>query len=255
MKGVLSVKNFEQYQHYKDRKPPWIKLYNDVLDDYAFEVLPDASKAHLMLIWLLASRTDNRIPNDPEWIARKIGATGPVDIAGLISAGFLAESDGLPGPGDTPLADREQEVCPESEEEAETKKESESGREPEAGSGSSEPAANGMAIGGREPTGRNGSAKHHPVAQAFENYNLVAGDLGLPRAEKLTPERRRKLRARLKDHGIDGWNGALVALEDQPFLLGKGPRGWRASLDFLLQPTSFTKVLERAYAQEAEGEA
>lgn len=247
MKGVLSVKNFEKYQHYKDRKPPWIKLYNDVLDDYAFEVLPDASKAHLMLIWLLASRTDNRIPNDPEWIARKIGATGLVDIAGLTSAGFLAESDGFPGPGDTPLADREQDVCPESETETET--------ETESDSGSSEPAANGDAISAGEPTGRNRSSKHHPVAQAFENYNLVAGDLGLPRAEKLTPERRRKLRARLKDHGIDGWNGALVALEDQPFLLGKGPRGWRASLDFLLQPTSFTKVLERAYAQEAQGEA
>lgn len=249
MKGVLSVRNFEQYQHYKDRKPPWIKLYNDVLDDYAFEVLPDASKAHLMLIWLLASRTDNRIPNDPEWIARKIGATGSVDIAGLTSAGFLAESDGLPGPGGTRLAECEQDACPETEEESETKKESESD------SGSSEPVANGEAIGEGEPNGRNRSIKHHPVAQAFENYNLVAGDLGLPRAEKLTPERRRKLRARLKDHGIDGWNGALVALEDQPFLLGKGPRGWRASLDFLLQPTSFTKVLERAYAQEVEGEA
>lgn len=247
MKGVLSVKNFEQYQHYKDRKPPWIKLYNDVLDDYAFEVLPDASKAHLMLIWLLASRTDNRIPNDPEWIARKIGATGPVDIAGLTTAGFLAESDELPGLGDAPLAECGQGACPESEKE--TKKESESD------SGSSEPAPNGKAIGGSEPTGQKRSSKHHPVAQAFENYNLVAGELGLPRAEKLTPERRRKLRARLKDHGIDGWNSALVALEDQPFLLGKGPRGWRASLDFLLQPTSFTKVLERAYAQEAEGEA
>jgi len=249
MKGVLSVKNFEQYQHYKDRKPPWIKLYNDVLDDYAFEVLPDASKAHLMLIWLLASRTDNRIPNDPEWIARKVGATGPVDIAGLIAAGFLAESDELPGPGDAPLAECGQGACSESEKESKTKKESESD------TGSSEPAPNGVAIGGSVSTGRKRSNKHHPVTQAFENYNLVAGDLGLPRAEKLTPERRRKLRARLKDHGIDGWNGALVALEDQPFLLGKGPRGWRASLDFLLQPTSFTKVLERAYAQETEGEA
>ncbi len=249
MKGVLSVKNFEQYQHYKDRKPPWIKLYNDVLDDYAFEVMPDASKAHLMLIWLLASRTDNRIPNDPEWIARKIGATGPVDIAGLTSAGFLVESDELPGPSDVPLAGCEHGVCPESEKETEAKKESESD------SGSSEPSPNGEAIGGNAPTVCKSLSKRHPVSQAFENYNLVAGDLGLPRAEKLTPERRRKLRVRLKDHGIDGWNSALVALEDQPFLLGKGPRGWRASLDFLLQPTSFTKVLERAYAQETDGEA
>ena len=77
MKGVLSVKNFEQYQHYKDRKPPWIKLYNDVLDDYAFEVMPDASKAHLMLIWLLASRTDNRIPNDAVLATATLYRLGP----------------------------------------------------------------------------------------------------------------------------------------------------------------------------------
>jgi DNA-binding NarL/FixJ family response regulator len=31
-----SVKNFERFQHYKDRSPPWIKLYNELLDDYEF---------------------------------------------------------------------------------------------------------------------------------------------------------------------------------------------------------------------------
>src|SRR5690606_19747530 len=34
--GYLTVKNFERFQHYKDRNPPWIKLYNDLLDDYEF---------------------------------------------------------------------------------------------------------------------------------------------------------------------------------------------------------------------------
>jgi hypothetical protein len=111
----LSVKNFERFQHYRDRTPPWIKLYNDLLDDYAFACLQDASKAHLVLIWLLASRYENRVPNDPEWIARKIGATTPVDIAALVSAGFVTvEQD-----ASTPLAASEQPATPEVEREIE----------------------------------------------------------------------------------------------------------------------------------------
>ena len=57
----FNVKNWDGLQHYKDRAPPWIKLYNHLLDDYEFACLQDASKLHLMLIWLLASRNSNRL--------------------------------------------------------------------------------------------------------------------------------------------------------------------------------------------------
>lgn len=92
---TLSVKNFEQFQHYKDRTPPWIKLYNELLEDYEFSALKDTSKAHLMLIWLLASRSNNQIPYDAKWIANKIGANTPVDLDALLDSGFLIE-DGEP---------------------------------------------------------------------------------------------------------------------------------------------------------------
>lgn len=87
----LSVKNLRKYQHYRDRKPPWIKLHSSVLDDYAFACLPDASKAHAMLIWVLASQHDNKLPADAKWIGGKIAATDPVDIDALEAAGFLVE--------------------------------------------------------------------------------------------------------------------------------------------------------------------
>src|SRR5687768_18068275 len=57
---TLFRSNFESFQHYKDRAPPWIKLYNELLDDYEFGQLPDASKMHLVAIWLLASRSDRK---------------------------------------------------------------------------------------------------------------------------------------------------------------------------------------------------
>jgi len=89
MTATFRVKNFEHFQHYKHRCPPWFRLYNSTLDHYHFGRLPDASKAHLFAIWLLASRYDNVIPYDPEWIARKINATQKVDLEILEKADFI----------------------------------------------------------------------------------------------------------------------------------------------------------------------
>jgi hypothetical protein len=86
---TFSVKNFAKFQHYKDRAPPWIKLYNGLLEDYEFGGLPDASKMHLVAIWLLASRTGNKMPYDPKWVSGRINATEPVDLNLLVSRGFI----------------------------------------------------------------------------------------------------------------------------------------------------------------------
>lgn len=60
----MFVKNWSKFQHYKDRKPPWIKLYRDLLDDPEFHALSgDAAKA-LILMWLIASESlaDGKLP-------------------------------------------------------------------------------------------------------------------------------------------------------------------------------------------------
>jgi hypothetical protein len=85
----LRVKNWETYQHYKDRSPPWIKLHRALLDDYEFSQLPDAAKAHLLLIGLLASHNDGRVPADPQHIAGKIGARDLPDLDLLERSGWL----------------------------------------------------------------------------------------------------------------------------------------------------------------------
>jgi ribosomal protein L12E/L44/L45/RPP1/RPP2 len=86
---VLCVRNWARFQHYHQRNPPWIRLYNSLLDDYQFARLQDASKWQACGIWLLASRFDNAIPDDATWIAQRINARSPVDIEALISAGFI----------------------------------------------------------------------------------------------------------------------------------------------------------------------
>jgi hypothetical protein len=83
--------------------------------------------------------------------------------------------------------------------------------------------------------------------EAFEAYNATALECGLPQAAKLTPDRQRKIIARLKDYGLDGWKQALANIEKSSFLTGTNDRGWRASLDFLVQPASFAKVHDGGY--------
>jgi hypothetical protein len=82
---------------------------------------------------------------------------------------------------------------------------------------------------------------------AFDNWNIAADALGLPRAEVLTEARRVLLCQRLDEHGLAGWNRALAMLEDCPFLLGRNGRGFRASLDFLLDAGSLAKLIEGNY--------
>lgn len=51
----ITPKNWGDFQHYKDRDPPWIKLHKKLLDDYDFQSLPVASRALAPMLWLLAS--------------------------------------------------------------------------------------------------------------------------------------------------------------------------------------------------------
>ena len=60
---VLRIKDWHKFQHFRDRKPPWIKLYRDLLDDVEWHTLdPKAAKA-LVMIWLIASENDGELPD------------------------------------------------------------------------------------------------------------------------------------------------------------------------------------------------
>jgi hypothetical protein len=103
MGRFFRIRNFERFQHYKDRNPPWIRLYGGLWRDRAFFRLPDAVKAHLIGLFALAARLDNRIPEDPEWLAHELCASEPIDFAALIASGFLVPEE---HPASSALADR-----------------------------------------------------------------------------------------------------------------------------------------------------
>lgn len=58
-----SVKNWNKFQHYKCRVPPWIKLHKQLLDDPEwFALSGDASKM-LASCWLIASENNGELPS------------------------------------------------------------------------------------------------------------------------------------------------------------------------------------------------
>lgn len=86
------------------------------------------------------------------------------------------------------------------------------------------------------------------VRLAFDTYNQFAQQHDLPKAAKLSTARRASIKARLKDAGgIEGWTQALNRIAKTPGLLGQNNRGWRVSLDFLCQESSFIKLMEGQY--------
>lgn len=108
-------KDWREFQHYKDRSPPWIRLHKKLLDNYEFHCLPVASRALAPMLWLLASDSiDGLIEASPAKLAFRLRQTeGEVTAAlkPLIDNGFfiVEQSDS------EVLADRKQVAVPETE--------------------------------------------------------------------------------------------------------------------------------------------
>lgn len=117
---MIIPKNWSKFQHYKKRRPPWIKLHRDLLDDHVFNCLPDASKALAPMLWLIASeRLDGVIPLSIDALAFRLHMDSNALAAALkplISAGYFEDASNV-------LADCKQDasnmLAPETETETE----------------------------------------------------------------------------------------------------------------------------------------
>lgn len=117
---MIKIKNWSEFQHYKDRNPPWIKLSTTLFQDYDFSSMQDASKLLAICIWTLASRYKDPqaglVPDDLEWIKRQSGLSDSVTekhLKELEERGFIERAS-------KPLASCKQNACPETETETET---------------------------------------------------------------------------------------------------------------------------------------
>lgn len=121
----IRPKNWQEFQHYKDRSPPWIKLHRKLLDDRAFNALPLASKALAPFLWLLASESkDGWFDGSAEEITFRLRwklSEVQTGLKHLISSGFFE----VERAASTPIAQCLEIATPERETETQVKTERE----------------------------------------------------------------------------------------------------------------------------------
>lgn len=94
-----------------------------------------------------------------------------------------------------------------------------------------------------------------PLLEAFDAYNQLAREIGLPVARALTADRRKALKARIKEWGITGWHEAMSRARVSRFLQGNNDRNWKADFDFFLQSKSLRRTLEGGYEGLGHGKS
>lgn len=187
---ALRIKDWNKFQHFKDRRPPWIKLYRDILDDVRWHELDGDAAKLLVMLWVLASETDGYLPDiktisfrlrrSIEDIQRLICGLDhwleQVDTAGDISVISLARS-------------REEEKEKEKEEETETETEEEKARAHGAApptpppSGPIQPNNRAAAISIlMRSNGIHGCNSANPIVQTWADDPRVTDDLLLTAA-------------------------------------------------------------------------
>jgi hypothetical protein len=104
----------------------------------------------------------------------------------------------------------------------------------------------------KDPLTPKGAVTPNDALRAFEAYNAAALRLAIPQASRLTPDRQRRIMARLRDYGPEGWQRALDNLAKSAFLLGQTDKGFRADLDFVVQAKSFGRLHDGGYGSDAK---
>jgi hypothetical protein len=106
------IKNWAEYQHYKDRNPPWVKLHWNLLTSMDWLALDDASRVLAIACMLVASRNGGQIQADLvglKYLERVAHLNSQPDLTPLIDCGFLASTTQAKSKrGDSPKKRREE---------------------------------------------------------------------------------------------------------------------------------------------------
>jgi hypothetical protein len=88
----LRIREWDSYQHYKHRRPPWVKLHVKILEDEEQRSLSVPTRLVAVLLLAVAANRDNRIPNNPAWLSEEIAMPPRViaaALADLQASGYL----------------------------------------------------------------------------------------------------------------------------------------------------------------------
>ena len=112
----MRIKNWSHFQHFKDRRPPWIKLYRDILDDMEWHNLDPLASKVLVMCWLIASESDGQLP-DIKTLAFRLRMSEKQTSDCVSKLSHWLEQDDI-----NVISERYQDDAPEIERETETEK-------------------------------------------------------------------------------------------------------------------------------------
>lgn len=93
----IVVRNWDRFQHYKDREPPWIKDYTEQLDDPAYLELTGIQRAALQGIRLKYAASRRQVLNDTALLSRQLNMRITREtLDALNHAGFIEFSASKP---------------------------------------------------------------------------------------------------------------------------------------------------------------
>jgi len=83
------------------------------------------------------------------------------------------------------------------------------------------------------------------IQEIFDYYNQNKGQM--PKAELLSATRQSAIKKRVKEFGIDKVKEVILLSSRSQFMNGYNPQSWKASLDWIIKPANFIKILEGNY--------
>ena len=123
----ITIEHWERHQHYKDRRPPWIKLEIEIIEEFdadgnfkKFHPMPDDAKLTFICLLCFRANFNEKIPfKDEEWLAKQLGIK-TINLQPLVNAGYISiDSNSVAKPeqkcstsakSDTPEREREGET-------------------------------------------------------------------------------------------------------------------------------------------------
>jgi len=236
----MRIKNWNKFQHFKDRKPPWVKLYRDLLDDIDWHELDAQASKVLVMLWLIASEEDGNIPST-KTLAFRLRMTEKQTIDCLNKLSHWLEQDDI-----NAISSRYQSDSLETETETEREKETEK---------------TFICPPDGEPKAKKLPECDHKAVIELYHQNLPT----MRRVEVWNETRAGYLRQRWREVAaelaqaqditasdvLNWWGEFFLSVGKSKFLTGrvnsKDGRAFVADLEWILKPSNFAKIVEGKY--------
>jgi hypothetical protein len=100
----IVIPRWDEFQHYRDRDPIWLKVYTRLLSDEGFRQLTFHQRGVLLSLWVEYARSGRQLRDNTATLTRQLGnRVMRRDIEALTYAGFITFS------ASAPLAQRREE--------------------------------------------------------------------------------------------------------------------------------------------------